>query len=131
MMDVQAGWLGVATPTVKPPDSNLDHGARISIGARPDLSHPGLVGEILHTPGHTPGSLCLYLPTESLLLAGDTLFANSIGRTDLPGGDTAQLLRSIHTSLLVLPDQTRVLPGHGPATTIGQERETNPFLQRP
>ena len=122
MMDVQAGWLGIPTPDVAPPDDNLGHGSRFAV--------TGIAGEVLHTPGHTEGSVCLYLPDQSLLLAGDTLFAGSIGRTDLPGGNTATLLRSIHSMLLVLPDSTRVLPGHGAATTIGDERATNPFLQR-
>ncbi len=121
MMDVQAGWLGIATPEVKPPDASLEHGASVGVA--------GLSGTVLHTPGHTPGSLCLYLPNHDLLLAGDTLFAGSIGRTDLPGGDTATLLRSIHTHLLPLPEATRVIPGHGPATTIGAEAADNPFLQ--
>jgi hydroxyacylglutathione hydrolase len=89
----------------------------------------GLTGTILHTPGHTQGSVCLYLPAERLLLAGDTLFAGSIGRTDLPGGDTRTILRSIHAKLLPLPDDTLVIPGHGPTTTIAAERESNPFLQ--
>jgi len=121
MMDMQAGWLGVATPDVAPPDDDLNDGHSIRIA--------GLEGEILHTPGHTQGSVCLYIPTAELLLAGDTLFAGSVGRTDLPGGDTQMLLRSIHGRLLTLPDPTVVIPGHGAATTIGRERITNPFLQ--
>jgi hydroxyacylglutathione hydrolase len=84
---------------------------------------------ILHTPGHTQGSICLHFAQDNLLLAGDTLFARSIGRTDLPGGDGRQILRSIHDRVLTLPEETRVVPGHGPATTIGEERESNPFLQ--
>ncbi len=121
MMDVQAGWLGMATPEVHPPDDTLDDGKPISIA--------GLTGSILHTPGHTQGSVCLYLPAQSLLLAGDTLFAGSVGRTDLPGGDSRALVRSIHSKLLPLPDATIVIPGHGPKTTIGDERELNPFLK--
>ena len=121
MMDVQAGWLGVETPTTAPPDDDLAHGYSVRVGA--------IDGEILHTPGHTQGSVCLYIPAESLLLAGDTLFAGSVGRTDLPGGNTQMLLRSIHDSLLPLPDVTLVIPGHGAATSIGRERATNPFLQ--
>jgi hydroxyacylglutathione hydrolase len=120
MMDVQAGWLGMPTPEVPPPDDTLDDGKRIAI--------IGLTGSILHTPGHTQGSVCLYLPDQSLLLAGDTLFNGSVGRTDLPGGNTRQLIASIHTRLLVLPDEVTVIPGHGPNTTIGTERESNPFL---
>jgi glyoxylase-like metal-dependent hydrolase (beta-lactamase superfamily II) len=121
MMDMQAGWLGVATPEVHPPDDTLDDGRMIAIA--------GLTGSILHTPGHTQGSVCLHLPAENLLLAGDTLFAGSVGRTDLPGGDGPMLIRSIRERLLTLPDDTIVLPGHGPRTTIGEERQSNPFLR--
>ncbi len=120
MMDMQAGWLGIATPEVLPPDDTLEDGRIIAI--------TGLEGTILHTPGHTQGSVCLHLPAQNLLLAGDTLFAGSVGRTDLPGGDGPALIRSIHNQLLPLPDETVVIPGHGPKTTIGQERESNPFL---
>ena len=121
IMDVQAGWLGIATPEVHEPDATLEHGMPVGLTHLPAL--------VLHTPGHTQGSVCVYLPGESLLLAGDTLFAGSVGRTDLPGGDSALLLRSIHEHLLPLPDRTRVIPGHGSATTIGAERERNPFLR--
>ena len=120
MMDVQAGWLGIPTPEVLPPDDTLEEGRIIAI--------TGLSGNILHTPGHTQGSVCLYLPTQQLLIAGDTLFAGSVGRTDLPGGDGPMLIRSIQEKLLPLPDETVVFPGHGPSTTIGEERESNPFL---
>jgi len=121
LMDVQAGWLGMTTPEVLPPDDTLDDGRVIAIA--------GLVGNILHTPGHTQGSVCLHLPAENLLLAGDTLFAGSVGRTDLPGGDGPMLIRSIHDKLLPLPDETIVVPGHGERTTIGVERQFNPFLR--
>jgi hydroxyacylglutathione hydrolase len=121
MMDIQAGWLGISTPIVPNPDDTLDDGKLISI--------TGLTGSILHTPGHTEGSICLYLPNQTLLLAGDTLFAGSVGRTDLPGGDTRKLLTSIHERLLTLPDEVTVIPGHGIRTTIGAERNSNPFLQ--
>ena len=121
MMDVQAGWLGIATPVVSNPDDTLDDGKLITV--------TGLTGSILHTPGHTEGSVCLYLPDQTLLLAGDTLFAGSVGRTDLPGGDTRKLLASIHDRLLTLPDEVTVIPGHGSRTTIGAERDSNPFLQ--
>ena len=127
MMDVQAGWLGVSTPDVRPPDDTLDDGKIISIGAVGNET-PALSGSILYTPGHTQGSVCLYLPEQNLLLAGDTLFAGSVGRTDLPGGDGPTLVRSIHSKLLPLPDATVVIPGHGPNTTIGNERESNPFI---
>jgi hydroxyacylglutathione hydrolase len=84
---------------------------------------------VLHTPGHTQGSISLYAPAESKLIAGDTLFQGSIGRTDLPGGDGRQILRSIHEKLLPLPEETIVIPGHGAKTTIGREKTMNPFLQ--
>ena len=121
MMEMQAGWLGIPTPEVPLPDDTLDDGKRIAI--------IGLTGSILHTPGHTQGSVCLYLPDQSLLLAGDTLFAGSVGRTDLPGGNAKQLIASINNRLLTLPDDVTVIPGHGPRTTIAEEKETNPFLQ--
>jgi glyoxylase-like metal-dependent hydrolase (beta-lactamase superfamily II) len=122
MMDMQAGWLGMPTPEVHAPDDTLEDGRIIAI--------TGLTGNILHTPGHTQGSVCLHLPAQNLLLAGDTLFAGSVGRTDLPGGDGPMLIRSIHNKLLPLPDGTVVIPGHGPRTTIGEERESNPFISR-
>ena len=122
MMDLQAGWLGIPTPEVSAPDDNLKDGQTISI--------IGLTGDIIHTPGHTQGSSCLYLPDHTLLIAGDTLFAGSVGRTDLPGGSMEKIMRSLHTQVMALPDETEVVPGHGPVTSIGQERETNPFLQR-
>lgn len=121
MMDMQAGWLGIPTPEVQPPDDALEDGRVISI--------TGLSGQILHTPGHTEGSVCLHIPEQNLLIAGDTLFAGSVGRTDLPGGDGRTLIRSIHSKLMTLPEETIVVPGHGPNTTIGGEKENNPFLQ--
>jgi glyoxylase-like metal-dependent hydrolase (beta-lactamase superfamily II) len=129
MMDIQATWLGIPTPTVSNPDDTLEDGKLIAVGASPERSQRGLTGSILHTPGHTEGSVCLYLPDQTLLLAGDTLFAGSVGRTDLPGGNTSKLLHSIHERLLTLPDEVNVIPGHGPRTTIGSERASNPFLQ--
>jgi len=83
--------------------------------------------EVIHTPGHTPGGICLL--TGSILFSGDTLFNGSIGRSDFPGGSGPQLMNSIHTRLMVLPDETTVYPGHGPETTIGTERQWNPFLK--
>jgi glyoxylase-like metal-dependent hydrolase (beta-lactamase superfamily II) len=86
--------------------------------------------EVLHTPGHTPGGICLILRSadQACIFSGDTLFAGGVGRTDFPGGDWDQLLRSIKTRLLKYPDETIVLPGHGPQTTVGDERKFNPFL---
>ena len=120
MMDMQAGWLGIAPPEVAAPDENAVNGLVVGIA-----NHKA---EVLHTPGHTQGSICLHFIPEKLLFAGDTLFAGSIGRTDLPGGDGRQILRSIHDRLLPLSDETRVIPGHGSETTIGAERESNPWL---
>ena len=121
IMDQQAAWLGTAIPEVVAPDADLTDGQTFGV--------TGLGGTVLHTPGHTQGSVCLYLPDNALLLAGDTLFEGSVGRTDLPGGDMPTLLRSIRSTLMSLPDETLVLPGHGNPTSIGQERATNPFLQ--
>lgn len=120
MMPAQAAWLGVAEPRVLPPDHSPTDGETLVVG-KLDL-------QILFTPGHTEGSLTVYLPEDALLLAGDTLFAGSVGRTDLPGGNTGKLLSSIRERLLPLPDHTVVVAGHGPETTIGQERRFNPFL---
>ncbi len=120
MMDAQAAWLDVPTPDVQPPDHSPADQETISV--------QGIDAQVLHTPGHTQGSLCLYLPAQSLLLAGDTLFAGSVGRTDLPGGDTAMLIASIKERLLPLPGETVVVPGHGAPTTIAREQATNPFL---
>ncbi len=121
MMDTQAAWLGVETPDTAPPDEGLKDGQVVGLEHYP--------ATVLHTPGHTQGSICLHFAPLKLLVAGDTLFAGSIGRTDLPGGDFDQILASLRGRLLTLPDETRVLPGHGPATTIGEERRSNPFLQ--
>jgi glyoxylase-like metal-dependent hydrolase (beta-lactamase superfamily II) len=120
-MEMQAGWLGIPTPEVASPDASADDGLAVGLATLP--------AEVIHTPGHTPGSICLLFPQQQLLLAGDTLFAGSIGRTDLPGGDGRQILRSLRDRLMVLPERTRVLPGHGPDTTIGAEKQSNPFLQ--
>jgi hydroxyacylglutathione hydrolase len=120
MLDVQATWIGVPTPEAVSIDANLADGDKLQAGS--------LAANVLHTPGHTEGSVCLYFPTEKLLIAGDTLFARSIGRTDLPGGSYEKIMRSLHDRVLALPDDTRVIPGHGPNTTIGDEREDNPFL---
>lgn len=93
------------------------------------LDLAGFTLETRHTPGHTPGHCCFYVEAEGTLFSGDQLFAGSVGRTDLPGGDTQQLFDSMVKSVLTLSDDVRVLPGHGDETTIGRERTTNPFLQ--
>ena len=89
----------------------------------------GLSFDLKHVPGHSPDSICFHSAPEQLLVAGDVLFAGSIGRTDMPGGSSRQLLAGIAAKILPLPDETRVLPGHGPETTLGEERFNNPFLQ--
>ncbi len=121
MMEMQAGWLGIPTPDVAPPDVSAEDGLTVGLATLP--------AQVLHTPGHTPGSICLLFAEQNLLFAGDTLFAGSIGRTDLPGGDGRSILRSLHDRLLVLPESTRVIAGHGKETTIGAEKSSNPFLQ--
>ncbi len=122
MLDVQAGWVGMRPPGQVAVDHSIGEADRVRVG--------GLTGTVLHTPGHTEGSICLYFPAEKMLFAGDTLFAGSIGRTDLPGGSYDKIMASLHGPVLSLPDDTIVVPGHGPLTTIGDERETNPFLLR-
>ena len=141
-LDKQADWIGMRAPASVEVDSFLKEGDAVRWGP--------YQASVLHTPGHTRGSVCLYLPAApeivlpgpassrketqaaepGTLFAGDTLFAGSIGRTDLWGGSFEEIMRSLQTKLLALPDATIVFPGHGPATTIGQERETNPFLLR-
>jgi len=120
MLDAQAAWIGMRSPGQVEIDRSVTSGETVTAGS--------LNASILHTPGHTEGSICLYFPAESKLIAGDTLFAGSIGRTDLPGGSMQKILRSLHDTVLALPEETVVVPGHGPLTTIGEERETNPFL---
>src|SRR6266436_6575710 len=122
MLDAQAAWIGVASPGTVEIDRSVTTGETVTSGS--------LTATILHTPGHTEGSICLYFPAENKLIAGDTLFAGSIGRTDLPGGSFDKIIRSLHEKLLALPDETVVIPGHGPLTTIGAERESNPFLRK-
>jgi hydroxyacylglutathione hydrolase len=128
-MEMQAEWIQWPTPELTEVDDFLAEGKSIKWG--------NYELRVMHTPGHTKGSVCLYLPREGsiasdpgLLFAGDTLFEGSIGRTDLWGGSMKEILRSLKTKLLTLPDETIVFPGHGSPTTIGVERETNPFLQR-
>ena len=158
-MDIQAAFLGMPTPELTNVDQLLKEGDTLQWG--------GFQASVIHTPGHTPGSVCLYLPktlapknaqqnaasvagakstnaapdaallavpngtlTVPQLFAGDTLFAGSIGRTDLWGGSMEQIMDSLRTKLMQLPDDTKVYPGHGLMTTIGQERNSNPFLQK-
>jgi hydroxyacylglutathione hydrolase len=120
-LEMQASWLGVETPERTGIDTPLRDGDALRLG------ESGF--HVLHTPGHTPGSICLWMPSENKLVAGDTLFRESIGRTDLPGGDSRAILRSIHGKLTNLPESATVVPGHGPNTTIEHEREFNPFLR--
>ena len=120
MLDVQASWLGMPQVPQVAIDVPVKDGDRLAVGTSEV--------HVLHTPGHTRGSISLWLPGEAKLVAGDTLFRDSIGRTDLPGGDGRQILRSIHQKLMPLPAETVVIPGHGPETTIGREKRTNPFL---
>jgi hydroxyacylglutathione hydrolase len=121
MMAAQAAWLGIDTPETAPPDEGLADGRQVGLEHYP--------AHVIHTPGHTQGSVCLHFEPLKMVLAGDTLFRGSIGRTDLPGGNGEQIIESIHARLLTLPDDTRVIPGHGTATTVAIERKSNPFLQ--
>jgi len=120
----QAAWLGVPTPSTTTLDRLLKEGERLDVGGR--------TLQVVHTPGHSPGSVSFVvdevIPT---VLSGDTLFAGSIGRTDLWGGSFPEIIESIRRKLLTLPDEVVVVPGHGPLTTIGAERATNPFLVEP
>jgi hydroxyacylglutathione hydrolase len=120
MMDMQAGWIGSAPPEVAAPDVAAVDGMVVGLAALP--------ATVLHTPGHTEGSICLHFAAQKLVLAGDTLFAGSIGRTDLPGGDSRKIIASIHERLMGLDDETAVICGHGPRTSIGVERRSNPYL---
>ncbi len=115
-----AGLFGLRAEAQPAPDFFLEDNAVIEAGP--------LRIEVLHTPGHTPGGVCLFIRADGLLFSGDTLFAGSVGRTDLEGGSTETLLHSIRTRLLTLDDSVRVYPGHGPSTTIGDERRHNPYL---
>jgi hydroxyacylglutathione hydrolase len=135
ILDKQAAWLGWKAPEEVQVDRLVREGDVIQWGS--------LQAQVIHTPGHTPGSICLYMPAnipgayagekavsrgDASLFAGDTLFAGSIGRTDLWGGSFEEIMRSLKGKLLQLPDETIVYPGHGEITLIGKERETNPFL---
>ncbi len=122
MLNTQAAWMGMEIPEPVKVDQDLKSGDRVQAGE--------LGATVIHTPGHTEGSVCLYFEAQQKLIAGDTLFAGSIGRTDLPGGSYDKIMRSLHESILALPDDVEVTPGHGPMTYIGVERESNPFLMK-
>jgi len=117
-LEEQSLYFGFRATPSPPPDRFLEEGDEVRVG--------GIRLRVLHTPGHSPGGICLV--TDGTAFVGDTLFAGSIGRTDLPGGSAETLLTSIREKLLTLPDDTVIYPGHGPATTIGHERRHNPFL---
>jgi hydroxyacylglutathione hydrolase len=119
-IDMQAAWLGMPTPERSEVDTPAREGDRLWVG-KADVV-------VLDTPGHTPGSISLWMPSENKVVAGDTLFRDSIGRSDLPGGDGRKLLRSIYDKLFALPDEAVVVPGHGELTTLGREKQFNPFL---
>jgi glyoxylase-like metal-dependent hydrolase (beta-lactamase superfamily II) len=118
----QAAFFGLPEPDQAARlDQFLTEGQQVGLERYP--------AQVLCTPGHSAGSVCFYFASLKLLVSGDTLFAGSIGRTDLPGGSSMRIIQSIRTQLLPLPDETRVLPGHGPETTIGEERSSNPFFR--
>jgi glyoxylase-like metal-dependent hydrolase (beta-lactamase superfamily II) len=124
MLPVQAALVGTATPEHCDLDGDLRDGGSVAVGS--------LEAHVLHTPGHTPGS-CTFLvrsPDGAVAFTGDTLFRRGIGRTDLWGGDTDLIMRSLRGKLMTLDAETRVIAGHGPATTIGEEKRANPFLRR-
>jgi hydroxyacylglutathione hydrolase len=120
-LDTQAAWLGMETPSRTEIDTLVREGSTLQLG---DTAF-----HVIDTPGHTQGSISIWIPAENKLVAGDTLFRDSIGRTDLPGGNGRQILQSIHTKLMKLPEDAVVIAGHGPSTTIGREKERNPFLR--
>jgi hydroxyacylglutathione hydrolase len=120
LLDLQATWVGMASPGEVKIEQSIGPSDQVRAGA--------LTADVLHTPGHSEGSICLYFAAQKKLIAGDTLFAGSIGRTDLPGGSFDKIISSLHEQVLALPDDTIVIPGHGTLTTIGEERENNPFL---
>jgi len=116
----QAHLFGIIFSELPKPAKFLNHGDRLLIG--------NVNIDVIWTPGHSPGGICLYCENSNELITGDSLFHESIGRTDLPGGNTEMLLESIHNKLLSLPDETKVFPGHGNTTTIKHEKQFNPFL---
>ena len=117
----QAAWMGGPPPEQVAIDNFIEEGDTISFG--------GAEFQVLFTPGHSPGSISLYIPSENKIVGGDVLFQGSVGRTDLPGADHQTLLNSLKTRFLPLDDSVTVIPGHGPLTTIGRERQWNPFLR--
>jgi len=117
-LQLEFGLMVGASPTPRP-DQLLADGDEIPVGRQ--------VLKVIHTPGHSPGSVCFH--TGNILFTGDTLFCGGVGRTDLPGGSWKQLSQSLKNRIITLPDETIVLPGHGPRTTIGEERDSNPFLE--
>jgi glyoxylase-like metal-dependent hydrolase (beta-lactamase superfamily II) len=120
-LELQASWLNVKTPKNPGIDVPAREGDLLRAG--------GIEAQVIHTPGHTPGSLSLFLAAEKKLIAGDTLFRGSVGRTDLPGGDSRAIAASIRGKLYTLPEDTVVVPGHGEETTIGREKTSNPFVR--
>lgn len=120
-LPVQSEMFGLAHCAPLQPDQWLEEGDTIVSGA--------LCFQVLHCPGHTPGHVVFYLPEHALLFAGDVLFKGGVGRTDFPKGDHAQLIHAIRSKLLVLGDEVTFIPGHGPSSTLGHERQTNPFLR--
>lgn len=121
MLDTQAAWLRMYSPDKVEIDRSVTTGDKIVAG--------NLEGQVIHTPGHTEGSICIYFEPQKKLIAGDTLFAGAIGRTDLPGGSHKKIMHSLFERVITLPEDVVVVPGHGELTTIGQERENNPFLR--
>jgi len=120
-LEMQAAWLGMPTPERTEIDTPAREGDVLQLGAAQF--------QILETPGHTQGSISLWIPSENKLVAGDTLFQESIGRTDLPGGNSRRILQSIRDKLFTLPEDATVIPGHGDETTIGHEKRFNPFVR--
>lgn len=116
-----AAWFGVRAAQSPLPDLELAPGQDLTVGT--------LRFQVLHTPGHSPGSVTFYLPEEGVAFDGDTLFAGGVGRADLPGGDWDALMRSIRNVLFALPDETALYPGHGPETTVGREKRSNPWVK--
>ena len=136
--DVKVYIHKLDAPMMSDPGANLSELAGAAFTTEPadvlleqadQVEEAGICLQVLHTPGHTPGGICLYTESEGLVFVGDTLFADSVGRTDFPGGSMSQLIESIRSRLLTLPDDTVAYPGHGMRTTIGREKRVNPFLR--